>query len=182
MRSYAHSLHKIKVNFFLEEALGHFKNKDFKELIKTTDEAFTLTLTKEQKILFLNYKAGAYYYLRDYQQALSICNQCLITITAPYLFALFTNKAKTLWQLKRYDEVLECYDRLLKEKSLWPTQQAVIYARKGFVLNHLKNYEAAFTAYNQSLKLNPRNQKVLHKLNLVAELFNSQGLIKPTIG
>ncbi len=63
------------------------------------------------------------------------------------------NKGNELYDLKRYEEALEAYNRAIQ---LAPND-ALAYHNKGYALDDLKRYEEALEAYTRAIELDPND-------------------------
>lgn len=63
------------------------------------------------------------------------------------------NKGLALFNLKRYEEAIRCYDRALEINPELP-----VWANKGLALGGLKRYEEAIRCYDRGLELDSRDE------------------------
>ncbi|MBA7597449.1 Cell division coordinator CpoB [subsurface metagenome] len=72
------------------------------------------------------------------------------------------NKGLDLFELKRYREAIECYDKALE---INPDYDAAWYD-KGLVLFRLKRYREAIECYDKALEINPDNDLAWYRKGL----------------
>jgi|SaaInlStandDraft_2_1057019.scaffolds.fasta_scaffold13042_3 tetratricopeptide (TPR) repeat protein len=77
----------------------------------------------------------------------------------------YHSKARTLYNIKKYDDAIDCFDKALdmydKNKSLFPygskiTELAKIWELKGRAYNEKENYSDAIECYDKALNLEPK--------------------------
>ena len=68
------------------------------------------------------------------------------------------HEAYALYNLKRYDEAIECYNEILKT----PPNSTEILHMKGVVLYDLKRYAEAIACFNQAIEISPHKKNSLN--------------------
>jgi tetratricopeptide (TPR) repeat protein len=84
--------------------------------------------------------------IAHYDQALKIKNDWVI----------WSNRASSLYNLKRFEEALEACDKALTLE----TKEASIWGNRGNALYELSNYEEAIACYDEALQLKPDDGSV----------------------
>ncbi len=88
---------------------------------------------------------------KDYEAELSKYN---LAIKADNTYTIaYNNKVNALYDLKRYDEVIECIDKVIKLNP----KDSQTYNKKGIVLGILNRYEDAIKCFEKNIKLAPND-------------------------
>ncbi|CAD8198453.1 unnamed protein product [Paramecium octaurelia] len=102
-----------------------------------------------------------------FREALKIFDDSIKLFDLDYL--VYTWKAKTLNQLKQYEQAIQCCNKSI---TLNPNYVSA-WNNKGFALDNLNKYEDAIKCYNKALTLNPKNDTSWtnkgHTLNNLAQ-------------
>jgi tetratricopeptide (TPR) repeat protein len=97
------------------------------------------------------YHGGALISLQGDREALNICQQALTMIIYRHYVIAWSNRGRILWNLKRYDEALESYEKALGIDRDYTDA----WFGKGATLNELKRYEEAIVACDEAIAIDP---------------------------
>jgi len=108
--------------------------------------------------------------------AIRVIDLGLATFSAPdtdlgaHVPILLGERGAALNMVHRSEEALASYDRALKIADLPNLDRARLERGRGFSLTELNRLDDAAAAYQESLKLEPGNERAQHELNYIAQL------------
>ncbi len=76
------------------------------------------------------------------------------------------NYGNVLQELKRFDEAIECYDKVLRIKK-----DALTYYNRGSALKELKRFDESLASYEQAININP-DADIYNNLGYVLQVLN----------
>jgi len=146
--------------------------KCFDKAIKNIQDGNTTWDNKKQATIWNN-KGGAYYILKNYNQALECFNKTIELDPNIYLgenktifekinknlnnFSILYNKGNAFLSSGEYSKAIECYDKALKIDS----SKVNALNNKGTAWDYLGEYDKAIECYNQVLSKDPKNSVAL---------------------
>jgi predicted O-linked N-acetylglucosamine transferase (SPINDLY family) len=77
-----------------------------------------------------------------------------------------TNYGNVLQELKRFDEAIGCYDKVLRIKK-----DALTYYNRGSALKELKRFDESLASYEQAININP-DADIYNNLGYVLQVLN----------
>ncbi len=132
--------------FYYQQGLSEYKNKDYNKAITDYSEAIRLN---PSYTLAYNNRGKAYSALKQYDKAISDCNDA-IRIDPNHAKA-YNTRGIAYSDLKQYHKAISDYNDAIRIDPNF----ALAYNNRGVAYNALKQYDKAISDYNDALRLDP---------------------------
>lgn len=135
------------------------------ERIRNTQQSSYQLINKEQAITLIR-NAQVLMEERKYEQAIICYNDALQfpDFETKLVIGLLTLKSEAYQKLWKWQDVLECYDKVLElltsQSEQVPEIISEAWANKGLALDMLKRDKEALAAYDKCLEMNPSAENV----------------------
>ncbi|HSF49806.1 MAG TPA: tetratricopeptide repeat protein, partial [Nitrososphaeraceae archaeon] len=178
-----YELEKEKFAHLINEANSYYENKNYTKVIELCDKA--IDIDKENHKPYL-YKAKSLQHLSRYEEAVACYYKVLaidknneeaiknkkitIEILNKERFTSLINEIKKCYENKDYSTVI----RLSDDASVIYPNDPLSYLYKGHALQELTRYEEAIQAYDDVLRIDPKNADALNKRKIIQEQLDKR--------